>query len=107
MLYACKKSVASYGQLDKSVFHGTKLNFAVWMGQFCPSPHVLGQIKFKHATPHNAQANLQTAGAEWTFSSFRNNDIFNVFLLTANRLAHEDKIPDVPVLPRTFTVLVY
>jgi hypothetical protein len=63
MLYA-KKSVAIRYGLDKSVFHGTKLYSAVWMGQFCPSHHVLGQIKFEHATPHYAQANLQTAGAE-------------------------------------------
>ena len=66
-LYA-KKSVAErqtqrcYG-MDKSVSHGTKLYSAVWMGQFCPSHNVLGQNKFKHAPPHYAQANLQTAGA--------------------------------------------
>jgi allophanate hydrolase subunit 1 len=58
-----QKNMSLYG-LDKSVFHGTKLYFVVWMGQFCPSHHVLGQIEFKHATPHYAQANLQTAGAE-------------------------------------------
>ena len=68
MLYATKSVAERQGQrcygMDKSVSHGTKLYFAVWMGQFCPSHHVLGQIKFEHATPHYAQANLQTAGAE-------------------------------------------
>jgi hypothetical protein len=68
MLYATKSVAKRQAQrcngMDKSVSHGTKMYFAIWMGQFCPSHHGLGQIKFEHAPPHYAQANLQTAGAE-------------------------------------------
>ena len=64
MLYEkiCRRTQSCY-EIDKSVFHaGTKLYSAVWLEQFCPSHQVLGQIKIKHAAPHHAQDNLQTAG---------------------------------------------
>ena len=60
----CRQTQICYGMDKRVLVHGTQLYSAVLLGQFCPSHHILGQIKIKHAAPQNAQANLQTAGAE-------------------------------------------
>jgi hypothetical protein len=47
---------------DKTVSHWTKLSQRISMGHFCPTIESMGQNEIKHAAPHHAPGNLQTAG---------------------------------------------
>ena len=71
MLYA-KNSVAKHNvAMEWTKVSSTGQNCILvpfgW-DNFVPAITVLGQIQFRHAAPHYAQANLQTAGAEWTLT---------------------------------------